>query len=392
MDILYVSCYPEEYFERIISESKLLSSQPSQKFNKMFVSGFKQNGANISVLSTFNHIKLDKEKFWIKEEAVIEDEIKYYFLSSLKNKFFNRIYMYFEIKRFLNKWKQNYPDGIIVLDFLKPFSYNICKHGKGNKIVVIVTDLPEYLLNYNGSINKIKNKIKLYYYNKVIQSATHFVFLTEPMNNKLNIDRKPYCIIEGLVESKVIKQDEDIKKERKKICLYAGALNKQFGIANLVQAFTNEQLRKYELHLYGTGDYANEIEKIIEKNENIKYFGNVANSVVVQKEKRANVLINPRPTNEEFTKYSFPSKNMEYMVSGTPVITTCLDGMPKEYRDYVYILDNTSVDNIISCIEEVLSKPNEEINLKGQAAKRFVLENKNNFVQTKKVIDMINEK
>ena len=36
---------------------------------------------------------------------------------------------------------------------------------------------------------------------------------------------------------------------------------------------------------------------------------------IVKEEKKSTLLVNPRFTNEEYTKYSFPSKNMEYMAS-----------------------------------------------------------------------------
>ncbi|WP_180956461.1 glycosyltransferase [Bacillus canaveralius] len=389
MEILYISCYPSSYFKRLINESKTLSSQPAQKFNKLFVDGFKQNGVNISVLSTFNHISWDKEKLFVKKEFINENGIKYFFLPSLKIKYLNFIYMHFALKKFLTRWKRDYPEGIIIIDFLKPFSWLISKYGRGNKILTIVTDLPEFLLNDVGDINKIKNKIKLKNYNKVIEYSTHYIFLTEQMNNRLNKDKKPHCIIEGLVDYNMKKKNEVIQNDTRKICLYSGALHKKYGIANLVEAFTSTKLKKYELHLYGTGDYVSELKQVIKKHRNIKYFGNVENTIVVQKQLEASILINPRPTNEEYTKYSFPSKNMEYMVSGTPVITTELPGMPDEYKKYVYLMKGFDVEDIISSVYEVLTKPDDELKQKGVSARNFVLKDKNNIVQTKKIIDML---
>ena len=51
-------------------------------------------------------------------------------------------------------------------------------------------------------------------------------------------------------------------------------------------------------------------------------------------------------------KYSFPSKNMEYMVSGTPVLTTRLPGMPMEYYPYVYFIEEESADGIAAAKEK----------------------------------------
>lgn len=101
------------------------------------------------------------------------------------------------------------------------------------------------------------------------------------------------------------------------------------------------------------------------------------------------LLIKPRPTDEEYTKYLFPSKNMEYMVSGTPVLTTKLPGMPKEYNDYVYLIEDETVEGLATTFENLLSKPKEELYAKGLKAKNFVLQEKNNVVQARKTIDML---
>jgi len=389
MEILYVSCYPEEYFKKVINKSKTLSSQPSQKFNKMFVDGFMQNNVDISVVQTFNHLKWETGHFIISEETIVEEGIKYYFLPLIKARYLNRLYMHFVINNFFKKWKNDHPNGVIVMDLLKPFSNIISKYTKGNILVTIVTDLPEFLLEATNPFEKLKKKLLLYNYNKIIKRSTHFVFLTEQMNIRLNKENRPYCIIEGLVDIKMMNQFETARSDERKICLYSGALYKQFGLINLVDAFTCERLTQYELHLYGTGDYVNEIEEIAKQHNNIKYFGNVENSYVVQKQIEATVLINPRPTDAEFTQFSFPSKNMEYMVSGTPVITTALAGMPNEYRNYVYILEGHSVEDIINCVDEVLSKSTQELKEKGQSARDFVLAYKNNVVQSKKILEMI---
>ena len=112
-------------------------------------------------------------------------------------------------------------------------------------------------------------------------------------------------------------------------------------------------------------------------------------SYVVQLQKEVTLLVNPRPTGAEYTKYSFPSKNMEYMVSGTPVLTTNLPGMPIEYKKYVYLIDDESVEGLSEMLRTVLSKPREELLKKGVEAREFVLNNKNNIMQAQKVLEIL---
>ena len=99
--------------------------------------------------------------------------------------------------------------------------------------------------------------------------------------------------------------------------------------------------------------------------------------------------MNPRPTTEEFTKYSFPSKNMEYMVSGTPLLTTRLPGMPKEYYPYVFLIEDETIDGYAKALADALSRTEDELVNFGQKAKKFVLENKNYIIQTRRIIELI---
>ncbi len=98
------------------------------------------------------------------------------------------------------------------------------------------------------------------------------------------------------------------------------------------------------------------------------------------------LLVNPRSSAEELAKYSFPSKNMEYMASGTPILTTPLPGMPKEYYPFVYIFDDETVDGFEKTLRMLLSKPKDQLHEFGRRAKEFVLTHKNNRMQADRIL------
>ena len=77
---------------------------------------------------------------------------------------------------------------------------------------------------------------------------------------------------------------------------------------------------------------------------------------------------------------------MEYMVSGTPILTTKLPGMPKEYYDYIYLIEEESENGMRNSITKVLNLPREELIEKGKKARDFVLKYKNNNIQAKRII------
>ena len=198
--------------------------------------------------------------------------------------------------------------------------------------------------------------------------------------------------MEGIVDQAMTSSTNLLKdKSSKNILLYSGGIYEKYGIKNLIEAFMQLKASDLRLHIYGAGPMANSMDKYMTLDSRIKYLGVVPNSVLIPKQQEATLLINPRPTVELFTNYSFPSKNMEYMASGTPVVTTLLPGMPKEYLKYVYLLKDESVNGIYEVLFELLSKSKEELHDYGARAKDFVLTNKNNFVQAQKVISLITE-
>lgn len=211
------------------------------------------------------------------------------------------------------------------------------------------------------------------------------------MNQIVNKHHKPYIVMEGLAdEAMKTKERRKIKKQKPKILLYAGGLHERYGLKTLTEAFTQLDTQEWILEIYGSGPFSRNLEKYAEKDKRIIYKGVVPNEKVVEAELKASLLVNPRPTNEEFVKYSFPSKNMEYMVSGTPLLTTKLPGMPAEYYDHVYLFEKETTEDYKNTLEKVFHLSSEELANKGQKARMFILSQKNNVVQVKRIIDFMN--
>ena len=245
----------------------------------------------------------------------------------------------------------------------------------------IVTDLPEMLSGSGMSIRLSQF---------VIHHCTGYVFLTQAMNDRLNPDGKPYVILEGHADIAMGQVSPSLEEKHKpRVCLYAGGVSRDYGLAELVEGFRLANLPDTQLHIYGPGDYVPELEQIARQDSRIVYGGMLLSSQVVQREREATLLVNPRPTGEEFVKYSFPSKTMEYMASGTPVLTTDLPGMPPEYHDYVYRIFREDAPGIAQALTQVLCHSDRELLEKGQAARDFVLREKNNVTQAKKILDLL---
>ena len=214
-----------------------------------------------------------------------------------------------------------------------------------------------------------------------------FVLLTKQMANYLEID-KPFCIMEGI--SSPESNSITYQTQNKKTIIYTGTLHKKFGIINLIAAFQQIKKRNYELVICGVGDSEDTIIAAAKKDNRIQFLGKLPREQILELQKKATVLVNPRQNNEEFTKYSFPSKTMEYLSSGIPVIAYKLDGIPDEYDQYLQYVEDDTIDGLKNKLIELCEMPYEQRQKIGNAGRSFVLKEKNSKIQVKKIVDLIN--
>lgn len=367
------------------------------KFHRLMARGFVRNGIEFQTLTGLPISRDISKKIWWNISNEIEDGVNYKYIPFINYPGIRQTCLFLYSFLYTLLWGiGNRKNKAIVCDVL---NISICIGSLlaskiiGLKSVGIMTDMPGLMINNVSGTKKWKIKKLIPIINKsYLSSYSSYVFLTEQMNI-INNKNKPYIIMEGLVDEKItneisIVNDKQIKDKR--ILLYAGGLHERYGLRLLTEAFMKLNDNNIELHLYGDGPFVKELlNKYCKKDKRIIYHGVVNNEDVVKAELEAALLINPRPTKEEFTQYSFPSKNMEYMVSGTPVLTTKLPGMPKEYYQFVYLFDDETVDGFAETIMSVLSLSEEERLKKGIESKKFVLERKNNVCQAKRIIELI---
>ncbi len=386
MKILYgfSNCSYKKY-NSLFQDASIMILQQAQKYHSLMTSGLAANGLDVQCISGLPINREFDKSLLINGGNDEENGVKYHYFGSINLPGFRQLCLV--LKSFFYTLFSKHKD-IAICDIL-----NIsivmgmraaCKIRK-IPLIGIVTDVPGKLA-HSGE-KSFAERIDAH----IVQRMDGYVLLTEAMNEIVNPHGKPYTVIEGQVDIAMGNVPNTIENKASPcIMMYAGSLKKIYGISRLVEAFVAVQIPNWELHIYGDGDYREELEEICEKYQNVKYLGIKLNSEIVAAEIKASLLVNPRPTDEEYTKYSFPSKNMEYMVSGTPVLTTNLPGMPDEYREYVYIFADESVDGMKETLSNVLMKTTEELYDFGANAKKFVLDKKNNTAQAKKVVVLMN--
>lgn len=281
---------------------------------------------------------------------------------------------------------------IVVYSLYLPYMQavsRILKEEKKLRAVVVVTDLPgRYgLLPANYIYAKLLSLVG-YAGMKLSKNFHGYVLLTEEMRIPLEIKDKPYVIIEGITKASSGAQISKSCPSPARYILYTGTLAKAANISNLLHAFNKVADPGAELWICGSGEMQEEIKSQAKKNPRIKYLGFQPKAKILQLQANAAILVNPRASDAEYTKYSFPSKTIEYMASGTPVVMHRLPGIPREYSDYLIYAEDNSYQALAEALDKVLSWSQEQRKDFGERAKIFVQEHKSPSSQAKKLLDM----
>lgn len=397
MDTLVVtnSCSQKKY-EEICKKRIRPAIDPQQKFFRLMISGLSEanNGSVIALSALPVSASTVAQKLFSYEEETDETGVTYRYLPFKNGKIARYLSLIVSARKYVRDWcKDKNPNtaSIIVDPLIPVIAIPARKAAKkyGIKVCAVVTDIPTLSTNMKGRRESIIKKWLLSIYQKIsdadLKSYDAYIPLTESINDVVNKKGSPYVVVEGFADSK----DTEISEIHEDYIMYAGGVHEKYGVKALTEAFISLKRKDIQLYIFGDGSYVEELEKLQEKNQNVRYMGCVSPEEVVTYEKRALLLVNPRPIDEGFAKYSFPSKTMEYMLSGTPVVSTRLPGIPKEYFDYMYSFEEDSCDGIADKLNESLRLSKDELMKKGIAGHDFVQKNKNNVVMASKIIRMI---
>lgn len=379
----YSNCKDAKYRELFADGSKLVL-RADQKYHSLLIRGLSENGIAVKAISSLPINRRVKRNLLINEPDEQEGKVIYHYYKTVNLPVLRQLTVFFA--GFFNMLKAKNKESHLICDYqnlANAYGTLLAAKIKGIRSTVIVMDLPDFL-----SGNRFVQKL----YSSTFQLADSFILLTEQMNEIVNPKDKPHIVVEGIADYTINPINDAERFENtigKKIVIYAGSIAKLYGIQNLVEGFVKANIPDSELWIYGDGDYKEELLAECKEQTNVIYKGICPNESVVYDEQRAALLINPRPTAPDYTKYSFPSKNMEYMASGTPVLTTKLPGMPTEYYNFVYPIEDDSTQGISEAISRVLAKNTDDRVKLGVKAQCFVRNEKSSIVQAERIIKFL---
>ena len=374
--ITFVSQYiPQTVFDRVYVK-KVKPGFQIQKFNHMVIEGILSNGVSLKVVSAFPATRKVMDRWLLKEPS----EGIYHYHLCINIPVLKDLWL-FPASFFTVLFG---PRTAVILDPLSGANSlgaaAACRLRRF-RCVGIITDFPEFVAS---------SRLFCHIVNRTIQYCTDYVLLAGRMKERIPKANGHCCIVEGMCDQNITCVQVPAANRRHSI-LYAGNLDAENGIQSLIDAFLSMKTKGFTLDIYGEGDYQEEVKRIAAANPTVSFHGNQPNPLIMNELAHAWLLVNPRPTCGEFVQYSFPSKTMEYMCTGTPFASTELPSIPAEYFQFIGSLKDGSVDDMSAALDSLLQQDYSILMKKAQQAGQFVLENKNNHIMVRKILQMLGE-
>ncbi|MGI8546431.1 MAG: glycosyltransferase [Gemmatimonadaceae bacterium] len=174
------------------------------------------------------------------------------------------------------------------------------------------------------------------------------------------------------------------------VLMYAGGLSEFKGVPLLLETMGLLRNRDYRLWITGDGPLRSDVERAASADERIVYWGFPSYPEVLQRMREATILVNPHATDLASARYVFPSKLIEYLATGTPVVTTLsTPEVESEYGHVAFVAPSAVAEAFAATIDSVAALSADERRERGRRAQQYVMSHKSWRVQGKRVADFI---
>lgn len=403
MKILFLnSVYPQDCYEQLLKDAHGVQQVQSDVFQWAVIDGLERGGYDYTLACCpalpawpgYRHLLTPKGTM------AVNNKMRGHYLRYCSAPVLNQISRKIVLKKYVRNWcEQNREEDLLIAI---TYTHSADKIGAivslkktfTNLVIApIVTDLIDNALEFAANRKPLK-RVQFYLEEKAQKRLFHkidkYVLLTSQMTECIPEAADKYMVMEGVAPWEwIIPRERDKKDETVRSLLYTGTFQEFGGLRLLVDAFMQTSNPCFRLVLCGSGVLQEYVEEAARTDKRIIYKGRVSHEEVVRLQRSSTLLINPRRPNGGITKYSFPSKTMEYMSSLTPMIGYHLEGIPEEYYLYMYTPEDLSQESLTECINQTLSLPLGVLQEKADAAFEFVAKNKNSVAQIKRMINFL---
>ena len=257
------------------------------------------------------------------------------------------------------------------------------------RVCIVVPDLIANMREHNRGLLAWVNRYRGWAFRKFAQQSDFLVVLTKHMPEEIGIGPEKHVVVEGVYDPDDMAPSAPWPDNQGTIFIYTGSLAQRYGVLDLLKAFSRIESPTAQLWICGAGDAQGAVVALAARDPRVIFHGRVPRSEAKALQGKAHVMINPRRPDGAFTRYSFPSKTMEYLASGRPVLMHWLPGLPEEYRPYLVTTETGDEQGLEAAMRRMAALPSDELRLIGAKGRDFVLTHKVPSVQTRKIMDAL---
>jgi glycosyltransferase involved in cell wall biosynthesis len=144
-----------------------------------------------------------------------------------------------------------------------------------------------------------------------------------------------------------------------RVVLFSGSMNRLAGATQLIEAFRRVRHRDAELWLCGHGRNM-DVVAAAARDKRVRLLGLLSEAELARVQDQADVFVNPRPPELPDNRSNFPSKLLEYLTWGRPVVSTWTDGLAPEYAAVLRLARSASPADLAATIEAALGMSEDE--------------------------------
>jgi len=227
----------------------------------------------------------------------------------------------------------------------------IAKRIVGFKIVLEVEEIYQDIVHCSNALRKKENES--------ITKADKYIFSTGLLNERINIECKPFIILYGTYYAEK-KYDERFDDQKTHI-VYAGSFDSRKGGVDSAISVSKYLDDKYHVHIAGFGS-SNEKLRVLQMIDDVSMQTNCLISFegALHGEKYSKLLqkchigLSTQNPIGEYNNSSFPSKVLSYMANGLRVVSTRIKVLEtSEINDLIYYYDQNCPEDIAEVVKHI---------------------------------------
>ncbi|GAB4538321.1 MAG: hypothetical protein Kow0063_26030 [Anaerolineae bacterium] len=266
--------------------------------------------------------------------------------------------------------RQSKPDVILISNPITRFSLPALLASRlwDIPVVIIASDLTP-VIDGQSPVRRVRQRLQ----QQMARSAPGVVVFSSHLGRELRV-RRPWLRMVRPPASDLLALPESAPDPQTRIIYYAGTMAEVAGADLFLQAITYLPNPEYRFWFSGRGPLDDAIREAARGDTRITHWGFVSREHYRELLQKANILVNPRPSRLPENRYNFPSKLMEYMAAGRPIISTATSDVAEHYGDAVVLLEDETPEGLARCIEEVFKRPPEALAALSRRARDYALQ------------------